>query len=465
MKLIFNKVITARKIAIILLLSSTFISGYMPFVKFEVMGVTINLFRIILLALMLYCFFIVIKDKMAIKKSITFPNSLLLYFFSSLVLLGVIHILLGNIYADGISEIVGIGICFLFFLILSLLIGNNFELWRFSINAVKIIGILVAIMSIFELIFGFKTEASRFNGMVFLEGCNYHPATSVFVNENNLAAFLLIVCTIVVIQIIKSKDKRTIIKNYIELIILNIPLAAADSTIFRLGIMLVVIVSIGLSVMVIKNKKELLIKAIVVMSNVILVTFVLKKTIRLLFIKLNLFINDSVINSNILDSLARGDTMLEQIQYGDIGTVEARKNLFLISFDISKEHPFIGRGSASFSDIFSNNDFFLYYTGGISNPHNLVAEIMVQYGILMALFLIIICCYIIIKSFVGIRSERVSMDTRWRYVTVIVFVIAFAVTTIMPSGFIDTPIYYLPLFLAANGCYVGKKLKFINTGR
>lgn len=61
--------------------------------------------------------------------------------------------------------------------------------------------------------------------------------------------------------------------------------------------------------------------------------------------------------------------MFEQIQYADIGTVEARGNISLISFDIGKEYPFIGRGAASFSDIFSNNDFFLYYTGGISNPY------------------------------------------------------------------------------------------------
>lgn len=451
-----SKIEVTKKIFIVILMASPFLSGYIAFIKFEVAGVIMNLFRVILIISAIFCLILFTKNKQSVNPLISFPNYWIDCFFIGLIVIGVVHFALGHIYKDGVSEVIGIAICLMFFCVFTMIIGKDYKLWRFTINAFKYIGIIIAIVSCFELVFGFQTEASRYNELTFIQGYNYHPATSVFVNENNLSAFFLIICSIIIVQIFEAKKAKDICINFIELIVLSIPVASSDSTIFRLGIILIVISGIVLSGIVLKSKKEFFARTLIVISNVSLFMFVFKKILRLIFIKLNLFVHNSIIDGEILDKIATGDTMLSQIQYADIGTVEVRKNLFLFGVETGKEHPIIGYGPSSFAHIFSNNDYFLYYTKGIVDPHNMIVEILVQYGGILSLLFICICLVILIKSIMSVGSSINGGRNRWDYIIISIFMISFAVSTIMPSGFIDTPIYYIPLFIAASGYYIVK---------
>lgn len=442
-----------RKIGLAYLISSPFISGYLFCVKFEFAGFVVTLFRLGLLMCFCLGVWLLLTCKTNLHRISGKVSVSLVSWFVIILFIGVGHAVLKGVLPGGISEMVAIAENLLFFLCLLLLIQGDRLLWIFSVNVFKYTGVVVSILSYFEMFFGFKMPSSRFNEVEYYEGVSFHPATSIFTNENNLSAFLLIVSTILIWQMLYEENKKKYCVQCAQLIIVICPAIVADSTIFRLGIILITIIAcVFFSINNAVGKRKVC-KCGIQIAIPFMFCYVLKKFVRAvcIIISLKVFNQDSQVSDIVLKRLIKGDGIMEQLQNSGMGTVTMRKNLLIYGIDAGRESPFWGNGANSFLNIFKQNTFYLEKTGGMVNPHNFLIEIFVQYGGISAILLLLICivaCYIAGK---GAFSLKFKNDERYDRGLILIMLISFAITTVMPSGFFKCIVYFIPLFFAVIG--------------
>ena len=442
------KDLTIRKALIFILLASLFFKGYLYCFRFEISGIIIDVFRIVLLVCLIIFLYMFLRKQWdmepLLQKSALFLEVIIL----CMIILAAFWVVLGKSVEGAVSELIAIAINLLFFFCLSLFVNTNKELWQFAVNVFKYIGIIIAMISYFEIIWGFELPSSRFNDIVYCKPYTFHPATAFFANENNLAAMLLVVCAIIIVQVLYSQEIKSFAIHLAQLIFVLIPVVMSDSTLFRLGLFVIVISSIIIMLIIKKDKKPVLMKSAGLIGCVFLFTVALKRIIKGIFIKCNMALYNGNINLNFeqLEKILRGDSLVDQINYDGMGTFEVRKNLFFSGIDTIKESPIWGNGPNSFTDIFQNNVEYTVKTADVINPHNYIVELMVQYGLLIAIAFIILCIFII---YVTIKHMKKSEG--YRAVLCFVLFIAFAISTVMPSTFLKWTIYQVPLYLTIIG--------------
>ena len=448
-----------KKIILAYLIASPFISGYLFFIKFEVAGVVIDLFRIGLAI----CFLIGVRYFFSEKgdwyKFYGKGRLALGIWFIIILAVGTAHIVFQGTMPGGVSELVTVAENLIFLICMILFIQNDGDLWRFSVNILKYTGVIVALISYFELIFGFELPSSRFNEVEYYNGLSFHPATSIFANENNLAAFLLVVSAILVWQMLHESYKKRYCIKCIQLIIVIITAVIADSTIFKLGIIIITVMAC--LILLIKNpvsKKNMGRCGIQVLIPV-LICYILKKFVRAAFIitSLNVLKQRALLSDVDLTKFLSGDSLVEQLQNTGMGTVTMRKNLFFYGVDAGRLHPFWGNGSNSFQYIFEHNAYYLEKTGGIVNPHNFLIEIFVQYGAIAVTLFLIICVvafFVSAKDAVYIKHQS---DEAYNMGFIVLMLVAFSITTVMPSSFFKSTVYFIPLFLVLIGIDLRKR--------
>lgn len=442
-----------RKGMLAYLIASPFISGYLFFLKFEFAGIVIDLFRIGLLV----CFCANVYLFFHEKESLSVPQGKgrisLGIWFILIVALGVGHACFQGWLPGGFSEIAVIGSNLLLFLCLAGCVRSNTGLWKFAVNVFLYTGIVVAIISCFEIIIGFKLPSSRFHEVEYFENLSFHPATSIFANENNLAAFLLSVGAIIIWRMLHEPRKKMYAVRCIQLIIVLFPTIIADSTIFKLGIMALTVIACILFLIDRGGEKSAWGKSCIQLLIPTLFCYILKKIIRkgFIFASLKISHQGSLFSNSYIQKLIAGDGMLDQLHNTGMGTVTMRKNLFFYGIDAGKIHPICGSGANSFPFIFERNPSYLEKTGNIVNPHNFLIEIFVQYGVVALALFLAICFGILLFSMRKSIAGRTIPVMHYEMGMVVVMIIAFAVTTVMPSSFFKGTVYFIPLMLASIG--------------
>lgn len=443
-----------RKIMLAYLVASPFISGYLFFIKLEAAGIVIDLFRIGLI----FCFFIscclLITEKY-IPSQLLKPGKISLVAWFLLILgVGVGHVIFQGFLPGGFSELAIIASNLLFFLCLVLCIRTDQELWDFTVISFKYTGIIVALISYFEIFTGFVLPSSRFNEIEYYKNLSFHPATSIFANENNLAAFFLIVTAIIIWQMLHETKRRLYGIQCVQLIIVIMPAVVADSTIFKLGIVFLTIMACTLFLITNYADRYSWRKSGIQMLIPLFLCYIFKKFVRMgfIFISLKISHQGDLLSNAVIKKLIQGDGMVEQLQNTGMGTVTMRKNLFYYGIDAGKAHPFWGNGANSFSNIFQHNADYLVKTGNIINPHNFLVEIFVQYGGIAVVLFLSICILTLALSIKTAVSREAAKDMRYRLGLVAIMIVAFAITTVMPSSFFKGSVYFIPIFFAAIGC-------------
>lgn len=448
-----------NKFVIIAMIAGPFLSGYIYFVKFELPIITIDLYRMLVVFSLILTLISKVRTRHALHNTSLFSMSnmstLVIVLFLGMIFVGLIDIIRMGAYNGAASELFYIFINGVVLILLVLNIQNEINLYLFALDVYRITGVAVAALSCLESIMAFELPSSRFCKMHYFEKYSYHPATSIFANENNLSGYLLTVIAVVMwLMICGPRSKKKILYSF-ELILLIIPGVLADSTIFRLGILLLLVFSLVVSIFLSKNELNRLFDRILPAGIVTcLMLFAFRTTIKEIFIKLNGFFIHGIPLLSTIDAplkTIKGDNFFDQVESSGIGTVEIRKNLFIYGVKMAKKHIILGFGPDSFSTIIKKNPNVLISTAHIVNPHNFIVELLFQYGgilLILFLFIFISIFWVAIKK---IFSKNTNFSIKKIYIIVLLLLLAFSVTTVMPSSFIKSTVYFLPFFIAAIG--------------
>lgn len=441
----------ARLTWIYLIVIAFFVNGYMPFLKIETGYLAITVFRATVVIATLWCLVMVLFGGWEINLRQGKPSLAAFAFILLIFGIEIYYSRANLLLPGGYDEIIlTVQILMLAFCV-PVLIGRDEQMFLQSVHAYRNVGIVIAIIAYFETIFGWASESCRYGSMVYFPGYSYHPPTSVFGNENNLAAFLLVVSAIIIMDIMSSQTFKGELYGMIGLAVVLVPAAIIDSTIFRIGIVIMVAVSIVVVFTISRQYGRNTAKSIEIVAVPYVVCFLLKKEIRKLFIYLNVKLSGGYITFGPeMDKLISGDSLSSQLQNSGMGTVTIRKNLFINALDAMKESPLLGYGPNGFANVFKVHPEYTAQTGGIINPHNFIAECMVNFGLPVAIALILLCVMIIVMP---LKASKNHAAGAFRPVVIACFVlaIAFALSTVMPSSFMQGVIYFVPLFILASG--------------
>lgn len=454
--------ITSKKIFLSILISSIFVSGYLPGFNFDVFGISINIYRCILCFSVFTCAILLFQKKILLAgiSSQIIKNAIV--FLASLVLVGLIHIIIGNIYNNSFAELLVIVFNLSLLMCCALLVGNDLLLWKFLKKIIKYIGIIISLFGCFEIVTGFVFQGSRYKEIEFLQSQTVHPATGYFTNENNLAALMIIIFALIVSDIISSKNTKELLIYIIQSVIVLVPMMMTDSTIFMIGTYMCVVAATIITISIYGKGLKPLAKCSL-LSGVVIMLDLFKKYIRAFFILINrLYFSFNISNlnehingvdnkSDSVNKVINGDGIISQIQNTGMGTVTIRKNLFLCGVDASKDNLIIGHGPNSFPSIFKGNEQFLELTGGMINPHNFIVEILVQYGLILCIFFLFICFYVFLGSSRKIFDKKLDIRTKLYSGEILIIIIAFAFSTILPSSFISATEYFIGFLLLIIG--------------
>lgn len=441
------------------MIAGPFVSGYLYFIKFVFPVMTVDIYRMLVAASLILTLISRIRTRRKegaralYSPQKTSVHALLM--FVGMIVVGVSDIARMGAYKGAVSELVAVATnCVVLFLLIDN-IHNDCGLYLFAIDVYRYTGVVVAVLACLEAIIAFELPSSRFIQIDYLEKYSYHPATSIFGNENNLSGYLLTVIAIVMwLMLCEPRSKKKILYT-IELILLIIPGILADSTIFRLGMILFLVLSFIISLMLSKgNYGRLLDRILPTGAVACLMLFVFRTKIKEVFIKLNAYIihgEPLFTDSDVPMKAINGDVFFEQVKPAGMGTVEIRKNLFIYGVQAAKKHIFFGYGPDSFQMVIKRNPNALKHTEWIVDPHNFIVELLVQYGGILLVLFLFICVSVVVKALKNVFGKRTDFSEKRIYIIVLYMLIALAVTTVMPSSFIKSNVYFLSFFLAVIG--------------
>ncbi len=434
-----------------LLIAVPFLGPYLYFVNFEIAGTTIDVFRAVLGISFVICIVKAVQKKWEIPQ-VKGTAGLFVLFLVLAFALATVNIMRQGILAGELTEMMALLYTIIYTVCLALIIGKDAELWEKIQSMLIAVGAAVTVLAYAEVLTGFCLPSSRYNNMEYLPGYSAHPATSIYANENNLAAFFLIICTVIIMKIIKEPNKKKCILMYIEFTAILILLTLSDSTIYKLGVIIEIIAALIFYVHIKKKDKTVFAKCGIIIGLIVGLLVLLKTFFRKALMLGNILITcgwQEMISVDISDKLAQGDALMAQLSNTGMGTVTIRKNLFLYGSEAAADNPVTGHGADSFSRVIGLNDAWLAGTGEIVDPHNFLVELVVQYGILLLILFLIICVVVFIGSLKGIWKG--NAPEKQRYCDVTMLLIAFAIMSVMPSSFIKYTVYFIPFVVVVTG--------------
>jgi O-antigen ligase len=136
--------------------------------------------------------------------------------------------------------------------------------------------------------------------------------------------------------------------------------------------------------------------------------------------------------------------------YGIDASALIRKELFVSGFDLWSVNPFWGIGPGAFENKIVQG---FYNTGGITNPHSLLVEILTEYGIIGFMPLFIFMLFIFTKAFQEIIRKKPSNAKKRSAYVLILGIIAFIFLSFINSrNLIGFPVglYFLSLISIYN---------------
>ena len=416
---------------------------------------------------------------------------------------GIIWLLFGNTNAYAPTEIMGIiSICMFAFCMFSLV--ETKEDIDFLLKIVILFGLVLTVIAIIEIVIGNFVPNTRY--FYTLEdrielGKILFPPTTVFYNENDYAAFILLCISIVCYWIIQAQRKRDFWYAIMIGLFLAIPTVLIDSTIFNLmSSFLVIITACSLLVIHRETMRSRIAKALILLSIAAVFMFGISHVIRTTAVYLNkIYFSEKIIdyytpkdeadsknhvghsitfgneittdsspnsassmsestNHNIdsvyipdLSGDAASTSLANQIEAAKsgYGTICIRMNLIRAGWTLFLKHPILGYGPRAYQYEIVKHEALLDKTNGIVNPHFFYIEMLSQYGAVLFVMYMAIVMYVIVRSAVDtIKDLRLGKSSRG--ILCIFMLAAFSVSAIMPSTMINLTSLWLFFLLAVS---------------
>lgn len=443
------------------LIAAPFLGPYLYFINFEIAGVTVDVFRIVLGICLLTCIAMIKRKQWELTPVKGSVRWLILFFLIAFVIAG-INIVFDGIHAGELSEMISLLIAVIYIYCINTIINGDIYLWEVTQEIYIVVGAVVLALSYIEVLFGLSLPSSRYHKTEYLIGYSAHPATSIYANENNLAAFFLIVSTIIIYRIFQEKNKKKRYLLYFEFLAIVILMMLTDSTIFRLGMIFEIILALILCSKIHDENKVVFQKRGLIVGLFYSLIAIKKGLFRQILLFGNILITcgwKEVTKVAISDNLKCGDDLSAQLANTGMGTVTIRKNLFVYGSKASMEKPILGHGAGSFSAIMNANEEWLKGTRDIVDPHNFLVELAVEYGLPLTLFFLLLCIVVLVKT--AKEAGLCKNISQIIYIKIIMLLFAFGITTVMPSSFMKYLVYFIPLIIVVIGLEILKNQKIV----
>lgn len=435
-----------RKILLVILTTFMFMQGILKFMSITVVGVEFGIFRIFLLLTALWCLINVCRKEYQLNALNTNSTILTGVYLCIILFMAFLWIVKGNFANGALYETSVYAEVLLYLICVVLIVGKDKKILEFFINVIKYIGIVLAIYGYFEIITNYSLSCSRYTSAERYIGTEFHGPTSVFYNENDMAAFLLIVCTIIIYQLMQQKETKAILLKMIQLFVVLMPLTITDATLFKFGIFAVIIAECIIAIVFKFVKYKL--KIVITFGGTFIILILVKKAIRWVFLHLNILTTHLMASSKSMKRFIEGDNLFTQLNDTGMGTVTIRKNLFFCGFEEVKKYPIFGQGPAGFERTFERNESYLAKTGDIIDPHNYISELWVQYGTVGMLLFVGLCIVLFVLAIRWILKNKEAIVSGNIIVELpLLLIIAFAIATVMPSKFGTSTMNFIGLTL------------------
>ncbi|HEX3038032.1 MAG TPA: O-antigen ligase family protein [Oscillospiraceae bacterium] len=428
-----------QEIMIGVIIISFLLGNLFFFLDFKI-KIVFTISRLVLIASVLYCAYQFLKR----RREKTIPRFLLgvWIFFLAWFLYGIVWLFFSAHRGVAFKEISCLGTNFGLMFCLGYLIDTK-ERVALALKCLKFCGVFLSILMIVQLFTGIIFPCSRYtNANIVYYMKSHHAAlipTTMFNNENDMAAFLILIIALYFSDLLFSENRKEYIKTTIKLSLIFFSIVVINSTItlIALGCMFV----IGLVVMIFTYKdrnmtKRLCGKTIISVADLGIFYAVIGNPIESalrnsghfvrtslsdFFVSMHMLPTENFLNS--IDNfgavqkpgLIASDTLVTQLQTytQHKGTIFVRLNLIIEGFKIWTTHVLFGIGPNSFETYMQNHKEARIHTTNAIDPHNFWIEILSQYGIVIFIPFVILYVMIltklvkIIKN--GINKEKLGL--------------------------------------------------------
>jgi teichuronic acid biosynthesis protein TuaE len=428
-----------EEIMIGVVIISFLLGNMLFFLDFKIV-IVFSISRIILIAAVLYCAYQFLKRRRE-KKIPRFLLAVWIFFFAWF-LYGLVWLLFSANRSDAISEISCLGTNLGLVFCLGYLI-DNMEKVKLALKYLKFCGVFLSILMIVQLFTGIIFPCSRYMNPDVVYYMESHHAqiipTTMFNNENDMAAFLILIIALYFSDLLFSENRKEYIKTTVKLSLIFFSIVVINSTItlIALGCMF----AIGLAVMIFAHQdkhmtKQLCGKTILSVADLgifyALIGNPIESALRNsghfvrtslsdFFVSMNMLPKENFLNamdnfgSSHQTELAPTDTIVTQLQTytQHRGTIFVRLNLILEGFKIWTTHILFGIGPNSFENYMLTHDEARKHTTNAIDPHNFWIEILSQYGIVIFIPFVILYFGMLAKLIkilkTGINKEKLGL--------------------------------------------------------
>ncbi|NEU30305.1 O-antigen ligase family protein [bacterium LRH843] len=253
------------------------------------------------------------------------------------------------------------------------------------------------------------------------ESININRATAVFYNENDFAFFLSLIFPLFLVKTIYNERKV--------------------SKLFNISFLLLLLL-----IVVINDSKLVLISIII---QFIVLLFIVKKSYLFRSISCVVLILGAIYLIQNPSNIANFVFMYTQIQEG-FGSAFIRLNLYLGGFEILADSYFLGVGPKNYSEYIIHSDRF---TGGITNPHSWLIEIMSDYGIFIFGYYLFLYITTLNRVYKICTSIYVNQQVKVISLGIFLSMVGFTISSFSSSGIMYQFGYWL---------YMAFVLAFVN---
>lgn len=330
-----------------------------------------------------------------------------------------------------------IGLLLLLFLVVQYLVDSESKFYKIA-NFMVFILAIVNLIGVWEIVTGNHIMPNYLDNPVRLRLLKYTPG-GFFMNPNDNATYIFQLLPFSMLSI-SNANKKVRLFAKINMVLSPVIIAATGSRTILILFFAILIPFILKRVSKISIKRTL-------------ITFISLTIILIIFVKVPI-VNDAI--SNALSEIRITKLLTSVKEEGESGNV--RINLTLNSIRMMIDTYGFGVGAGNHRVLMPDYSSNYYYTGSVSVAHNLLAELLADYGI----FIFILFIFSVIKSIKILKLIYRNGPEKNQKTTYILMVanIIFVVAAIGSSSIIQIPTLWI--LLALTNVYQNINLKFIH---
>lgn len=291
--------------------------------------------------------------------------------------------------------------------------------------------------------------------------------TTLFANENDLAAVITMGISFVFSKFIFEKNLRKKTFLLIEFCIISFCIFFINSMLSVTAYILMIIVAIIMTLTIREKSKPFSFKRYIQNPSLVIIITIFSIIVKEIvdFIKpfteiissnVNQFLfamkiikkpfMERITDSKYLEFIGSSDNVNNTIGTlitNNKGTMYTRLNLIYEGFIMFLNSYLFGAGPAGYAYLMSQNKQALEKTNNIINPHNLWIEILSQYGIIIFLPFVVLCIWLVCKL---IKSYKTNQS--YVYFGMSLMILMFFVCVMSPSSALGISQFWLLLSIA-----------------